>query len=129
MDVIFLQYGALGGVALILLGLFSLVIRVGLNFGIGTVAGMREDVHAMVQTNEKSNKQFIDFLIQQSRQQTDAWHEVTAAVREVGSTSARGYEQLASAVQGLSSKVQNMPTQQSYRELAHDIEQLKGNVK
>lgn len=51
-----LQYGALGAIALCSI--------------VGTawiVKGMRSDVHDMIQTNQKSNKAFTDYLVEQSR--------------------------------------------------------------
>jgi len=124
-DTAFLQYGALGAITLILMTLFVGMTRLGLRFGLSTVAGMREDVHAMIQVNEKSNHQFIEFLMEQGRQNTAAWNEVTTAVREVGVQSARGYEQLSVAVSGLSLKVQHMPSQRALDDIVREINALK----
>lgn len=50
------QYGALGAIAMCSIYGVYWVIR-----------GMRQDVHDMIQANQKGNKAFQDYLIEQSR--------------------------------------------------------------
>lgn len=53
---VLLQYGALGAIALVSIMGTAWLVR-----------GMRNDVHSMIQANAKSNKQFTDYLIEQTR--------------------------------------------------------------
>lgn len=79
----FIQYGAIGAMALALFMLFIYIIKLGINFVINQVKLMREDMHTLVQVNQHNTSQFTEYLITNNAQQALAWHEVTGAVRSL----------------------------------------------
>lgn len=69
MDAAFMQYGALGAIALCAIYGVQYIVK-----------GMRQDMHDMVQANAKGNKEFTDFLKLQVRAMTETNNSFVEAI-------------------------------------------------
>ena len=81
------QVTVLGSITVTLIGLFSWVLKRVLNWVMMVVnleiGKMREDVHAMTQSYQKSNEDFITYLKEEARFRNKTWYEITNAVRDL----------------------------------------------
>lgn len=79
------QVGTLGGITLLLISLFTWVLKKVLTWSMSIamtqMAKMRDDVYAMTQSYQKANNDFIDYLKTEAQFRNKTWGDITTALR------------------------------------------------